>query len=276
MDDIIFQKKLGAQFKSLPRDVQDAILSVDLGKKLADMSKNHALRIDQMNVLENETLFVMMGLESPEKYITNLQKGLGVGEVPARKIAEDINTQVFRPIRESLKKIHRIEQEVAEQPIQSVPPIKPEPREQKTDSKEGGEERLNEEDSSFKIQETTTPLIDHDRFHDTEEPKVKNYELGETPENLPTGQPPAFIPTAEETSADKEREKLLHEIEGHANSGRNTEHKAQSTTKNIVEEKLGGAFRIPPKESEHAENSKVKDEKPSKYGSGDPYREPVG
>ena len=74
MDETIFQNKLTTQFNSLPKDVRDAILSVGLNEKLENISKTYALRIDQMTALENETLFVMMGLEPPGKYIANLKR----------------------------------------------------------------------------------------------------------------------------------------------------------------------------------------------------------
>jgi len=269
MDETIFQNKLTTQFNSLPKDVRDAILSVGLNEKLENISKTYALRIDQMTALENETLFVMMGLEPPGKYIANLKRELEIEEVLARKIAEDINAQIFRPIKESLKKIHRVEEGIAGEPEKPALPV----------------EKVNaEKDTLPQKQETaeTVPLIEHDSFHDNKELRAIKYKLklGETPNNLPTGES-AFAPQTQSGGADSEREKILHEIEGHANN-KNKEPQMPNTKRNMVEERLGGIFKIPSKESEHTETSApqtkptVDTEKKTKpYGGTDPYREPV-
>ena len=97
------------QFKTLPKDVQDALLTVDLRKKLQTITEKHQLHLDQAGALENETLFIMLGLEHPKDYIRNVSRELRIDAEAAKKIAMDMNEQIFRPIRESLKKIHNIE-----------------------------------------------------------------------------------------------------------------------------------------------------------------------
>ncbi|MAG12509.1 hypothetical protein CL630_01725 [bacterium] len=97
------------QFKTLPKDVQEAILSVDLRKNLQIITEKHNLHVDQAGALENETLFIMLGLEHPRDYIRNIMRELDIDTSAAKKLATDVNEQIFRPIRESLKKIHQVE-----------------------------------------------------------------------------------------------------------------------------------------------------------------------
>ncbi|MDP3726088.1 MAG: hypothetical protein Q8R36_02730 [bacterium] len=113
------QKIIQEQFKVLPKDVQSAILAVDLRKKLQTITEKHRLHLDQAGVLETETLFIMLGLEHPKDYIANITRELHIDAEHAKKIAVDINEQIFRPIRESLKKIHNIGEESGEQKVES-------------------------------------------------------------------------------------------------------------------------------------------------------------
>jgi len=113
-------QKLTEQFKSIPEDVRLAISSVRVADALQQIGEKHNLHIDKVGMLFDETGAVMLGLTHPSDYIKNLTKNLGVDGDMAKSIAFDVNEQIFRPIRESLKKIHRIDDEP-----QPVPPIQP-------------------------------------------------------------------------------------------------------------------------------------------------------
>ncbi len=104
------QKIIREQYKTLPKDVRDALLAVDLRKKLETITERQHLHLDQAGALENETLFIMLGLEHPKDYIRNVARELNITTDAAKKIAFDVNEQIFRPIRESLKKIHSIDE----------------------------------------------------------------------------------------------------------------------------------------------------------------------
>src|SRR3989338_2063708 len=107
------------KFEKLPKNLKAAIIAVDYREKITRVGKNFQLNTDKIVALENEITFVMTGLEHPSKFIGNIAKALNLPEEKARAIAEDINTEIFRPVRESLKKIHGI----SETP---PPPLKPE------------------------------------------------------------------------------------------------------------------------------------------------------
>jgi len=96
------------KFKNLPKDIQNAISSVSVGKTMEEIGKKYRLHVDKMNELFDETGLVMLGLTHPKDYIKNLQKRLVIDIDTVKKIAADINEQIFRPIRESLKEIHNV------------------------------------------------------------------------------------------------------------------------------------------------------------------------
>ncbi len=93
------------QFNKLPKDIQDAILSVDLRSKMELITRKNNLHIDQAGDLENEVVFVMLGLEHPGNLVSNIAKDIEVSEEKAEAIAGDLNREIFLKIRESLKKV---------------------------------------------------------------------------------------------------------------------------------------------------------------------------
>ncbi|MFA6273240.1 MAG: hypothetical protein WC673_01985 [Candidatus Paceibacterota bacterium] len=114
--------------KTIPEDIRMVILSADTKQKFTGIMNKYSLRDNQSGNLEIETNLVMIGLEHPLKFIGNIAKALNVPEEKARAIAEDINTEIFRPVRESLRKIHGIREEEVGSGKPPIPtPIVPKP-----------------------------------------------------------------------------------------------------------------------------------------------------
>lgn len=85
-------------------------MNVDSAEKIRAIGEKYHLAIDKMGEMADETGLVMLGLTSPREFIPNLAARLNVDKEMARKIAEEINGQVFVRVRESLKKVHAIEE----------------------------------------------------------------------------------------------------------------------------------------------------------------------
>src|SRR3989344_899221 len=101
---------------TLPDDVQKAIASVAVTKQIQAIGQKHQLHVDTVGALLDETQRVMRGETHPKDYIRNLTKRLSIQDTKAKEIAVDINEQIFRPVRESLKKIHKIGEETSAEP----------------------------------------------------------------------------------------------------------------------------------------------------------------
>jgi len=100
------QEAIKKQLAKLPKDIRDAVVAVDLPEKFKTIANKHTLRIDQGGALENETMFVMLGLEHPDDYTGNLKREADISQEEAGSIAEEVNRMIFLPIRASLKKLH--------------------------------------------------------------------------------------------------------------------------------------------------------------------------
>ncbi len=99
--------QLQDRFETLPDDVKKALASAEIGNALERIAQKHSLHIDQMGELNAQTTFIMLGLSPRTGYAQSLIDGLDITEEKARTIIEDINREIFEPIRTSLETIHR-------------------------------------------------------------------------------------------------------------------------------------------------------------------------
>jgi len=97
------QKQIEARLAELPKDVQNAIASSDLEKRIAAVGTAHHLHIDQGGHLQDETLLVMLGFADPGAFPAALEQALGISKEVAEQLATEVSDQVFVPIRESMK-----------------------------------------------------------------------------------------------------------------------------------------------------------------------------
>jgi len=96
-------------YDTLPNDVQKFMLSDEFMGKVDDLAKKFNLESNQEIIFENETLIIMLGIDHPKNFIENLRDRLQINAEKAREVAQEVNSQIFRPIRESLKIIHNME-----------------------------------------------------------------------------------------------------------------------------------------------------------------------
>mgnify|MGYP001602142788 CR=1 FL=1 len=120
-------QQIAQRYDDLPEDLKDAIFSVDTTSLVNMVGKKHGLAIDKIGDLANETGMVMLGVTHPNEFIANLADRLEVDKEKARIIAQEINEQIFKPVRDSLRKIHNIreggEEDKEEQTIKTIPTV---------------------------------------------------------------------------------------------------------------------------------------------------------
>ena len=104
-------QQLRERYLNLPNDLREAVSSIDSSEIIANIGSKHGLTIDKTGDLATETSQVLLGLIHPNDFIASLANNLEVDKQKAMEIAEDINAQIFKPVRESLKKIHNIRDE---------------------------------------------------------------------------------------------------------------------------------------------------------------------
>jgi hypothetical protein len=104
MEKIELQNQIEDRLAEIPEDVRLAILSSNFESQIQEIGKGHALHVDQLEALGDETMLVMLGFSQREKFAENIQAHVRVSLDEAHKIASEISDKIFLPIRESMKK----------------------------------------------------------------------------------------------------------------------------------------------------------------------------
>lgn len=73
---------------------------------ILDIGKKNSLPIDKIGKLSYTTFLMMTGALPARAYISELERALGIPNEKAAGIAREINTRLFAPIREELKRVH--------------------------------------------------------------------------------------------------------------------------------------------------------------------------
>ncbi len=95
---------LKERFDRLPSVVQQAIQSANLHTQIEEISKRHQLHIDQMGNVEDEVILVMLGLEDAGDFANNLVTNAQITKDAATGIAQEVENQIFLPIRGYMQK----------------------------------------------------------------------------------------------------------------------------------------------------------------------------
>lgn len=93
-------------FYSLPKEIQDIVVAYSTTEKLYEIGQTHKLHIDQIGVMNDVAFDVMMGITSTKNMVAELAKELQIPELEASKIAFDVDEQIFKPIKEIMKKVY--------------------------------------------------------------------------------------------------------------------------------------------------------------------------
>src|SRR3989344_138710 len=102
------EEQIAKMYDNLPEDLKDAIFGLEMNEIVERIGREKQLNIEQIGDLANETGMVMLGVTHPNEFIGNLAERLEVDKEKARAIAQEINEQIFKKVRESLRKIHNM------------------------------------------------------------------------------------------------------------------------------------------------------------------------
>ena len=239
---------------TLPDDVQKAIASVAVTKQIQAIGQKHQLHVDTVGALLDETQRVMRGETHPKDYIRNLTKRLSIQDTKAKEIAVDINEQIFRPVRESLKKIHK---------ISDLQPT--------TDNQQPATNNLQQ--TTYNKQLTTNNL--QQTTYNKQPIRDTKYQIPDT----------NTVPSREEALRELEYPPRVPE-KPQQSVNENTKYKIQNTKyqvmephkpSELIEQKMAGPFALPQTKSiseKPADDRRGEIKKRENYEM-DPYREPV-
>lgn len=98
-------------FYQLPADLQESMLAEDTAGSIWRITKEKYNLTDRnVSAVARIIGLIFLGEMPIKNFIVELKNALGVDVQKAQQIAQDINQAIFQPVRESLMKVHGIEQ----------------------------------------------------------------------------------------------------------------------------------------------------------------------
>ncbi len=259
------QKIIDERLSKLPPYIKTTLDNIKWGEEILAIGKKHGLHVDEMGILQTETVMVLVGLVHPDEYPKNLKQELHIPREKIDEIVNDINEHILKNVRQALIDFLTTE-EKGEQP---VPVLTPPPT------------------------TAPTPIISTipTQFSSPQQAAPENI-LKKTGIELTAERPPITEEIMASTMSGAERQTLIHSgvliNEDQANVGSaeapsrkevlsDLEHPPKTEMRqfsNLIKSKLSAAVINPPEKTKYQDKTPIRVEPPRK-DSGDPYREPI-
>ncbi len=84
--------------KELPKPVQDFLAGPERDRISNELSQKHRLHVDQAGEFERAYLFMLLGIMSPNEFVSTLTEA-GIAPEAVSALAADVNEMVFIPLR---------------------------------------------------------------------------------------------------------------------------------------------------------------------------------
>lgn len=169
------------QFKKLPEKLQ-AIISTPVWRNgLQEKAKKFGLNENQVSILENEVIFVLMGLEPKENFGQNIEREVELEKSLAIELNNYVNGSIFSGVTRELQTLWT-EPETNYTPISTPKPEQARPRVAPV----GFEEAILNQAKAMRPAVAPDNLPIQNPKQNNEPSKVHNYSPGADPYREPT------------------------------------------------------------------------------------------
>lgn len=96
-------EEVSKKFESLPPEIKNLLYSFEMTSVIAKVGEKNGLHIDQMDMLNTEAGYVMMGLTDTSDFLSILMEDLHVDEAKAKALIGDLETNLFSKIRQGMQ-----------------------------------------------------------------------------------------------------------------------------------------------------------------------------
>ena len=98
--ELTFDESVAQVMQTLPPPIRNYLGQGKYTLVAKNLMTKYNLRIDQGGVLEREIMLLLMGIETPDEFIQALVEEAKLEQQTVTGIVQDINTQIFVPLRE--------------------------------------------------------------------------------------------------------------------------------------------------------------------------------
>jgi hypothetical protein len=127
--ELTLEESIKQVMQTLPPIIRDYLSQGKYTAVARDMMAKYALRIDQGGVLEREIMLLLMGIENPDEFSKALVEEARLDQKTVNGIVQDINEQIFMPLREQMRNAPPTEVKPPQKPTQ-IPPQPSRPAQQ--------------------------------------------------------------------------------------------------------------------------------------------------
>ena len=107
-DPLIKQRYL--KYLQLPQDLRQIMFNEEIADKIHQAGEKNNLNENQLWWASHTAGMIILGETNIVNFVKTLQEKCKLTEEPARQLARDINQAIFLPVKENLKKIHKVPQ----------------------------------------------------------------------------------------------------------------------------------------------------------------------
>ena len=116
-------KTISEQLLTAPKEIRSFIAQGEWAKILNQIFQENNFNPEQKTALENEVIFVLLGMELATDFCKNIQYSLNLNESLAKILDQQVSEQIFKPVRPFLPTSAEPEEEAAEIPPQDLPMV---------------------------------------------------------------------------------------------------------------------------------------------------------
>ena len=99
MGDITLEEGVLDILTTLPKPLQEFLTGPERDAVTLKISSAHTLHADQAGAFQRAFLFMLMGIFTPDQFVQDL-KDAGIDSATVSALAQDVNEEVFKPLRE--------------------------------------------------------------------------------------------------------------------------------------------------------------------------------
>ena len=103
-------QEIDARYWEIPEDLQDAVISEDGKQTVYSIGKEQGIKEQDLWLLNHLVMDILMAIDPIKGFSQRIAEQTHITTPAAQKIAEAINENIFRPVRQSLIQIHEIPQ----------------------------------------------------------------------------------------------------------------------------------------------------------------------
>lgn len=102
--ELTLDESVAQVMQTLPPPIRSYLARGEYSVVTANLITKYGLHVDQGGVLEREIMLLLMGIESPEEFTQALTEEAQLSPQTISSIMQDVNTQIFVPLRGQLRR----------------------------------------------------------------------------------------------------------------------------------------------------------------------------